>query len=233
MFRFLKIPQEPSEAQVARWETMSVVDPFDCTRELECMSEIDLDDNDDNLEAMSEIGSAMFAPTILTRLNDRAGHLYNGGDNNGNGSRESSVTSAVAKAQKTEPAQLPSIDIAAAANCKAARPQCQNGELSLPRVGGQTDYCSRAKARAIDNWLNTDSHHYHSPSSRAQMPVYSGELLVGVFQFPFSTPSLPEEWLTDVFFQYRHLDSPKSKRWSSSTQRISSPHPKNRLTGMS
>ena len=101
---------------------MSVVDPFDCIRQLECMSEIDPDDIDDNLEAMSEIDDV----TILSRFNNLAGRLHRGGDNNGDGNSKPSAASTAAEAPETEIVQAPFIiDIAAAAAYKAARLQYQ------------------------------------------------------------------------------------------------------------
>ena len=61
----------------------------------------------------------------------------------------------------------------------------RGGELPLPRVGRQTDYCAMAKAKEIDNWLNADNNH-HCPSliSCAPMPINSDELSVSVFSSP-------------------------------------------------
>lgn len=109
---------------------MSVVDPFDYTRQLECMSEIDMDDNG-NLETMSEIDSAEFSPTLLSPLNP-AGGPHRKGNNNGEESGEPSATSAATEARTTVPVQVPSIlDIAAATACKAARPQYQFGDIPM------------------------------------------------------------------------------------------------------
>lgn len=111
---------------------MSEIDPFDYTRQLECMSEIDLNDNDESLEVMSEIGSAEFSPAILSRLNPAGGPNSGANDSNGEESGEPSAAFAAAEALTAEPMQMPSIlDIAAATACKAARPQYQFGDMPM------------------------------------------------------------------------------------------------------